>query len=239
MRKNLVVLLLTSLALSSFIEKEKPAAISKLRQAAGPKDISADSIKKFTIDNYPVPDEMFGRDVKQDGREIWSAEIYSSDKIWFSNASLKQALVFEIYTDNFRNIMFNFYTNDTPKALIQFMELHREGGELASNTQKIKNFKGLLKAATGIDKKYFTSIKGLELGDEKNKILKIYGKPDSTNTVEDGIEKCEWDFAGDYVYEGNSDLKGKRLAKNSYGNETILFFKNNKLNAVIIHNEIP
>jgi len=59
-------------------------------------------------DNYPVTNEMFGYDVKSNGREIKSGNIRSLDKVWFRNDTLKQILVFELYTDNFRNIIFHF-----------------------------------------------------------------------------------------------------------------------------------
>lgn len=76
-----------------------------------------------------------------------------------------------------------------------------------------------------INSKYFTSDKGLRLGDNKEKILKIYGQPDKRTTSK-GIEVLEWNFVGDLLYDGKEDLKGKPLAKDNYGHQAYLLFKN-------------
>src|SRR4051812_28691651 len=70
------------------------------------KSLKTDTVK-IIPDDYPVTDEIFGSDFNQNGREIKSGDIFSYDKIWFRNDSLNQTLVFELYTDNYRNIIFH------------------------------------------------------------------------------------------------------------------------------------
>lgn len=195
-----------------------------------------DTIKRFIVDDYPLADEMFGNG--DNGREINSGDIVSVDKAWFTNDELGQTMVVEVYTDNFRMAEFHFQNQDIPKALIKRMELHTKEGELASQQQKEKNFKGFIKTAIRISKKYFTTKKGFKLGDNKQKAMQVYGSPDR-KTIDDTIEILEWDFTGDLLYDGKSDLKGKPLAKDNYGHQVTLFFRNNKLIGIILHNDIP
>jgi hypothetical protein len=110
--------------------------------------------------------------------------------------------------------------------------------ELASNELKEKYFIGFLKYATKIGRKYFTSDKGFKLGDSKQKALTIYGKPDK-KTTKDNIEIYEWEYEGENLFDRKSDLKGKPLAAASFGHQTIMFFKSNKLVGIIFHNDIP
>jgi len=66
-----------------------------------------------------------------------SGQTFSYDKAWISNDTLKQTLVFELYTDYHRLVTYHFLDNDIPTDLINRMELHIDGGELASDNQKI------------------------------------------------------------------------------------------------------
>lgn len=55
----------------------------------------------------------------------------------------------------------------------------------------------------------------------------------------DEVEKLEWEFIGDESYDRKSDLKGKTLAKDSFGHQIIMYFKKDKLIGLILHNDIP
>lgn len=198
-----------------------------------------DTIPRFTVDDYPVANQMLD-DTASDYSSYpkQSGAIHSSDKAWFKNNALNQTLVFEMYTDKHRLVTFHFYINDIPNAIIERMELHNSDGELATLEQKKQSFKGFVNTATKIDSKYFTTDKGLKLGDDKEKALSVYGTPDNRSNV-GGVEMLEWDFVGDILYDGKTDLKGKPLAKDNYGHQATLFFKKNKLIAIILHNDIP
>jgi hypothetical protein len=199
-----------------------------------------DTIKRFDVDDFPVTYEMIAEQ-KMDNNSSYSktsGKTKSLDKTWFTNDTLKQTLIFELYTDGHRLVTFHFYNNEIPTELIDRIELHTSEGELASKQQKRNDFKGFLTQSIKINSKYFITDKGLKLGDNKQKILKLYGQPDK-RTTNNGIEKLEWNFVGDILYDGKEDLKGKPLAKDNYGHQAYLFFKNGKLIGQILHNDIP
>jgi len=194
------------------------------------------TIKRFVIDDYPVTDSIFGRDIN--GREIKSGKLRSLDKVWLSNDTIKQILVFELYTDNHRMLTYHFYDTNIPTQLIKDMEFNVDGGDTASNAQKLKDFNGFLFKTQKISGGYFITEKGFKLGDSIDKAIKIYGKPDNIETT-NGIEIYFWKFTGDILYDGETDLKDKPLAKDNYGHQTRMFFRNKKLVGIIFHNEIP
>jgi len=167
-----------------------------------------------------------------------SGEISDGEGAWFSNDTLKQTLVFVLYTDYHRMVTYHFLNSDIPAGIINRIELHTSDGELASDKLKQKYFKGFLTQTTKIGRYYFKTSKGFKLGDSKEKAIKVYGKADKTK-IENGIEKYEWDLIGDAFYDGKTKLKGNILAENSFGHQTTMFFRNNKLIGLIFHNDIP
>ena len=198
-----------------------------------------DTLKKFVVDDYPVTNEMLAdKTGNNSSYKKQSGQTFSYDKAWFCNDTLKQSLVFELYTDYHRLVTYHFFDNDIPTDLINRMELHIDGGELASDKQKLKDFSGFLKQTTKINSSYFITDKGFRLGDTKQKAVETYGNPDK-QTITDGIEKLEWLFIGDTSYDGKTDLKGKPLADNSFGHQILMYFRNGKLIGQILHNDIP
>lgn len=197
-----------------------------------------DSITKLIVDDYPVTNKMLDCNGPDGTCELRYNSLLSLDKIWFSNNTLKQTLVFELYTDYHRLITFHFSNTDIPAGLIKRMLLATPDREEASDKQKMQNFSGLLPLAQKISSEYFTSVKGFKIGDPKEKATQVYGKPDITKAA-DGVEEYEWDFTGDILYDGKTDLKGKPLAKDNYGHQVIMFFRDNKLIGMVLHNDIP
>ena len=199
-----------------------------------------DTFSRFTVDDYPISFEMMAEQ-KGDNSSSYkkiSGKTQSLDKAWFTNDSLDQTLVFELYTDGHKLATFHFYNDDIPTELLQRLELHSLEGEMADMQQEKRDFPGFLKQSVRINSRYFKSDKGIELGDNKEKILNIYGNPDKT-TVNKGVEKLEWNYVGDILYDGKEDLKGRPLAKNNYGHHAYLFFKNGKLIGQLLYNDIP
>ena len=195
----------------------------------------ADTLYKIIPDDYPVTNKMLEPEVHH--RE--SGEITDGEGGWFSNDTLKETLVFVLHTDYFRNVTYHFLNSDIPPGIIKRMQLHIIGTDnLASDELRKKYFKGFLTQTTKIETFYFTTNKGFKLGDSKEKAFRIYGNPDKAE-IESGIEKYEWDFIGEDFYDGKTDLKGKPLAKNSFGHQTVMFFRDNKLIGIIFHNDIP
>jgi len=195
---------------------------------------SSDTLPKFVIDGYPVTDEMLA----PNAHSRKSGEISDVEGAWFSNDTLKQTLVFVLYTDYHRLITYHFLNNDIPIGIIQRMELHTADGELASDKIKQKYFNGFLAQTTKIGRPYFKTNKGFKLGDSKEKALKAYGKPDKTIIV-NGVDKYDWDFVGDILYDSKTKLKRNILAEDSFGHQITMFFRSNKLIGIIFHNDIP
>ena len=201
---------------------------------------STEGIPSFIVDDFPVTNKMLS-----EAHAIMTKEIIDSEGAWFSNDTLNQTLVFVTYTDYHRLITYHFLNSDIPKGIIERMQLNdrlKDGsfglGDIASYKQKQNNFKGFIAQAKKISETYFTSKKGFKLGDSKEKALDVYGNPDSI-LIKNGVEKYEWDFIGDAFYCDTMDLKGKPLARNNYGHQIILFYRDNKLIGLILHNDIP
>lgn len=201
--------------------------------------VISDTIKRFVVDDYPVTNAMLSDKASDNSSyKKQSGQTISYDKVWFSNDTLKQTLVFELYTDHHRLVTYHFFSNDVLTDLINRMELHIDGGELASDKQKLNDFGGFLKQTRKINSSFFISDKGFRLGDTKQKAIETYGNPDK-QTKTDGIEKLEWLFIGDNSYDNKTDLKGKLLADNSFGHQLIMYFRNGKLIGQILFNDIP
>ena len=191
----------------------------------------------FDVDDYPVTNEMLA-DTSRKDLTIRIGDTFSHDRIWFGNKNLNQTLVFELYTDYHRLITYHFYSDDVPSELIKDMPFWDESGEYVSDKQILKDFHGFIEQAKGIKSVYFKSKKGFRLGDMKQNAIDIYGQSNK-NHVSDGIEVLEWNFIGDEAIDTKTDIKGKRIAKDSFGHQVVMYFKQGKLVGQILINDIP
>lgn len=211
-----------------------------LKTEPQPAAFIADTIKRLVVDDYPVTDEMLAD--KTSGQSSYhmkrSGQIYTAGKAWFTNDTLNQILVFELYTDYHRMITYHFYNKDVPVGLIDRMELYVERGELATMKQKVKWFNGFFNQTTKIASSYFATEKGFRLGDGKRKAIEVYGNPHK-QSINNGVEELEWNFIGDIFYDRKSDLQGKKLAKDSFGHHIVMYFKAHRLIGLILYNDIP
>jgi hypothetical protein len=177
-------------------------------------------------------------------------EVYSLEKAWFTNDILNQTLVFQLYTDYHRMEIYHFMNSDLPQSIVEKIELNTAENKPnyifhgATFEQKINAFSGFIKLSEKIDEKYFKTQNGIKLGADKAELLKLYDIPDSTLT-EQNFEVLKWTFTGDYNLTGDfsstetKDLKKKTVAKDSFGLIITAYFKDNKLVAHIIENDIP
>jgi hypothetical protein len=212
------------------------------------KVLISDKTKTMEVDDYPVTDDLFTDNSNNNSSyKKKSGVIFSLDKVWFTNDTLKQTLVFEPYTDYHRLYIYHLFNNDIPNDLIKHMELYFSKSKFdnvfdtATFEQKKTSFSGFVNTAIKINKRYFTTKKGFKLGEKKEKAISVYGNPDKCLTV-DNIEKCEWKFEGDYVESEqiHSKAKIKRpFAKDSFGYSVLMYFRNDTLIAMIISNDIP
>lgn len=210
-----------------------------LKSEPEPATVISDTVKRFVVDDYSVTNAMLvDKKSNNSSYKKQSGKIYSFDKAWFTNDTLNQTIVFELYTDYHRLVTYHFYNNDIPAELIDRMELHVNGGGIATKSQKLQDFHGFLNQATKIDSSYFVTNKGFRLGDTKQKATESLGNPDK-QLMNGGVEKLEWAFIGDELYDGKSDLKGKPLAKDSFGHQIVMYFKDGKLVGLILYNDIP
>ena len=196
--------------------------------------LKPDTIKTFIVDDYPISDQLF----KGKYGVIKSGELNSHDKVWLQNKELNQTIVFELYTDYHRFVTYHFDNSIIPRDLIKRMELHIDKGELTSSEIKKKEFIGLMNKSTEIESKKFTTNRRISLGDDKEKIVKIYGNPD-TRKIDEGFEILEWSFEGDEIYTEKFENSEKPIARNSFGHTITLYFKESKLISQILFNDIP
>lgn len=70
----------------------------------------SDTIKRFVVDDYPVTNEMLiDKTSNNSSYKKQSGQTYSYDKAWFGNDTLKQTLVFELYTDYHRMVIYHWH----------------------------------------------------------------------------------------------------------------------------------
>lgn len=207
----------------------------------------ANNLPTIIPDDYSVTNDMLADKIPNSSHKIKRGEIYSFDKAWFTNDTLKQTLVFELYTDYHRLYIFHFYNDDIPNELINKMEFdiskskNENVFDTATLQQKQTNFKDFINLSNRINQSYFTTKKGFKLGDKKEKAINVYGKPDKCSTS-NNIEKCVWKYEGDYIESEETPHKAKTnrpFAKNSFGYTVTMFFRTEKLIAIIINNDIP
>jgi hypothetical protein len=202
---------------------------------------------KIIPDDYPVTNDMLADKTSNNSSyKKKSGEIFSLDKAWFTNDTLQQTLVFELYTDFHRLDIYHFFNNEIPADLVMNIPLYVSKSrfdnvfDTANFQQKQTHLKGFINSATKINQLYFSTKKGFRLGDKKEKAISAYGKPDKCSTF-DNIEKCEWKFEGDYIESEEIHPKAKTnkpLVKNSYGYGVTMFFRKDKIVAMIISNDI-
>ena len=210
-----------------------------------------DSLIYIIVDDYPVTNEMLKDKTSNNSTYLKQVgEVYSLEKAWFTNDRLKQTLVFQLYTDYHRMETYHFMNTDIPISIVEKMELSIAEGKFknmfssATIEQKKNSFDGFINLSEKIDEKYFKTQKGIKLGADKAELIKLYDTPDSTLT-EQAFEVLKWTFTGDYNLIGDfastetKDLKKKTVAKDRFGHIVTAYFKDNKLVAQIIENDIP
>jgi len=202
-------------------------------------NIFNDTINTFIVDDYQITDSMLLRVADKNPFFIIKAgQCVSLEKAWFFNDTIDQVIIIQLATDYHRFLTFHFTKSNFPADLVSEIGLENNKGEPASLKQKLIDLNGLVEQATIINSSYFISHRSFKLGDTKQKAISIYGKPDYE--LKDGqIEKLEWQFEGDELYDGKSNLNGRPLAKGSFGHNIKMYFKNDRLIGQILFNDIP
>jgi hypothetical protein len=166
--------------------------------------------KKQLPDDYPVTDNMFYNSTSiQIGKLKTSAN-------WFSNDKFSETLIFELYTDNHRMYTYHFLNKEVNEELKNLVHFDYDGKKNEQKNEIKNHFEDFIKASKKIDKKYFTTLHGIKLGVSKEKILKVLSNPNEKQTVSP-FEKFTWGIPT---------------------NKTEMYFKENKLIAIIIYKDL-
>lgn len=200
--------------------------------------LSFKSDNYFVPDDYPVTNEM----LKNCQTKSDIDGIFSFDKAWFKNQELGEVLIFELYTDYHRLAIYHCKSNFLFSDLIKQVELHRKIGtstfDLADEEKKQKVFNKFFDNSKEIDKSYFKTKQGIILGISKSDAIKKYGNP-HTNTIINSIDVLKWDFQGSYAIAETGEKPNGKVAKDSFGFHVVMYFKSDKLVAMILKNDIP
>lgn len=194
-------------------------------------------------DDYAFGDDMLKDKTGSQPMYLMNfSNLFSMEKVWFTNKELDETIVIQLYTDYHKSEVFHFQNSDAPQNLKDQIELQILQKDkkyyLATAEEKRSGFNGLLKQSQAIAPSYFTSKQGIKLGDNKAKIISKYGTPDSTKTV-NGFEENYWTFEGDMGDVNHKKTPGKKLVYNSFGHSVIAYFKSDKLAGRIMRNAIP
>lgn len=194
--------------------------------------------KTFDVNDYFLPQHAFN---KRGAQQIKAAGLETWEYVWCTNDTLQETIALELYTDQFRTRLFHFRNDDiAPDMLdrIGILTVTRHTGSSAPLAEKQKALPAFISQASRCSRTSFTSEKGFSLGDPSSKALAVYGKPD-TIIYSDGIARWSWNFTGDVFYTSGTDLKGKPIAKDSYGHKVSMYFRDEKLIGMILWNDIP
>jgi hypothetical protein len=200
--------------------------------------LSSQPYDLFTPDDYSVTKGM----LEKFHSNISIKDIYSYDKAWFINKELNEILIFELYTDYHRLAIYHCTTDFLFSDLINLTKIHRKINPdtivMADEISKMQSFQKLFSNAVEIDKSYFKTNQGISLGICKNDAIRKYGYPQKS-TLLHGIEILNWDFMGEYVITETGEKPKGKIAKNSWGYHIVLYFKSDRLVALILKNDIP
>lgn len=162
------------------------------------------------LDDYPVTDSMFYNDGAIEEGGVYS---YSN---WFTNDSIKQTLVFELYTDKHRIYTYHFMNNNFPNYLIKNLPFQFSENQTFNQEKLQYTFPKFIERSKRISQFYFTTKKGLILGQLKHNVLINYGTPNSKEIIHN-IEKYTW---------------GEKL------NRIEMYFDKNRLIAIFIYRDL-
>jgi hypothetical protein len=200
--------------------------------------LSFSSDKYIIPDDYPVTNDMF----KRNYHEKNIAGVFSHEnEIYFKNTELNETLIFELYTDYYREAIYHFKADFLFPPLIKQIDLwqKKDGMHVLTDVdKKLQTIKKFIDSSEEIDKSYFKTTQGIRLGINKEEAIKKYGIANSDAFLND-VEILKWDFQGDELLAATGEKPFGKIAKNSFGYHVIMYFKMNKLIAMILNNDIP
>lgn len=192
----------------------------------------------FEPDSYPVEEELLRKNVFT-AREV--KYFQTADGAWFRNDTLGQVLIISVATDSYRSGLLNFSYKEFPGVLLTeipiWLQDDKPVADSVLNKEKKTILPSFIDSAKQIPACYFTTLKGFNLGDCREKAFLVYGKPHESSRSGD-IDILKWHFDGDF--DGEKLPNGKLLlAKGTYGHTVTMYFRNNRLVALFILNDVP
>jgi hypothetical protein len=184
---------------------------------------TAQSSTDFT-DGFPVPDELL---IRKNG-EIEIFDTHSFDHVWFKNKQINAVLIVCLGTDLRRTGFYLFKSNFLDTSIVKQIDLYQKNGDFIDKDLKYPMFKLFVDSAVEINKKYFTSNRGVSLGLNKGDLLRKYKKPDKIARPK-GLEVYYWDYKYD-----TSKWDSKEELPKGMGVHMTMFFQLDKLVAMII-----
>lgn len=192
----------------------------------------------FTTDNFLLPQDTL-RQYYRTNNTVH--DYHYGDAGWFVSDTLQQTLIISIATDLYRMKMFVFSWKECPDTLLQEVNIYHNDEMVSSiaNTQEVKKvLPWFIEAAAKMPSRFFTTERGLQLGDCKEEALAIYGKPHELHRM-GSIDQLVWKYEG-YMDGANEKLSRRQpVANDSYGHTVTMYFRNNRLIALSIFNDIP
>ena len=235
-------LLLFGILLLFFSGKKKPINANKntdkLFKNTNSTNNTIDSIKTFEVDDFPISEAM----IRKEPTTIESNNLKAFDQIWFKNKNSNQILIYNLYTDFHKINIFLFDENHINDSILSYIHLNRMNGDLASLEEKKIALNNFIEKAKELDESFFESNKKIKLGTSKKNAVSIYNQPEIQNKYSD-FEILKWEYYGDeYLKEYPEEINlnnHKIIAKNSFGHRIEMIFKENKLIAMNLFNDIP
>ncbi|MGL4597601.1 MAG: hypothetical protein ACRCYO_08740 [Bacteroidia bacterium] len=244
MKNNLLLFFVFTLVSCSNVHKEqKPQANDSDPHAAKSNDtfihekktFDSDTVGTWIPDNYPITEAM----LRENRKAVYKKTLKTYDDILFIDSTSKQFILFSLGTDYHVSVIFHFYYASLPLLVNERLPIYFRNGSMINKRSKRRKADESAPLGKKIAPHYFISEKGIRLGNSKQKLIQLYGLPDSTSTHEE-IEYCEWNYEGDILYPDNKKhLNNPHLAKNSFGHQVSLFFKHEKLVGIILTNHEP
>ncbi|NHN26438.1 hypothetical protein FIA58_012185 [Flavobacterium jejuense] len=239
MRKHLLIVGITFIYFSC--KKENTDAF-KITNEIHKHEISTtnnlDNVKTFVVDDFPVSKEV----IRKEPTVLENNNLIAFDQVWFKSKNSSQILIYNLYTDFHKINILLFDVGNINDSILSYIHFNRKNGDLAPLEEKKKFLYSFIEKATELDVSFFESNKKVKLGISKEFAQSIYKEPDIQDKKDD-FEILKWEYYGDeYLKEYTEEItlnNNKIIAKNSFGHRIEMIFKENKLIAMNLFNDIP
>ena len=243
----LILVLLISCATPEVIDKNDKKISSSIDSIQSKKDILIATktneiplfVKNDTVnmDEFSVTDSM----IRSSLREIQIDSVISYMS-WFYNEKTKQVLLFEFGTDLYRVETYLFSEEYIKERFPSFLFQRRPYQKNVVICEKDAKtyFPKFIEQSKRINRSFFISKRGLKIGENISKIIEQNGKPD-TIMLDKKIEMYKWKYRGDLNdWDTEAEIKANRkIARDSFGYQVILYVKNEKVIGIRLFKEIP